>query len=71
VQDVINKTISKWGHIDILVNNAGACVREGLEDITDEERDMDTHLRGSFSWKQPILIYGRVVMFNEPWAYLL
>lgn len=49
--EVVEKTVNKFGHIDILVNNAGEQhVRERFEDITDEqiERTFKTNLFSQF-----------------------
>src|SRR4030042_7029634 len=52
VQDMVNKTISKFGKADILVNNAGGVAGpEGsLDDITEEQwnKSLDLNLKSVF-----------------------
>jgi 3-oxoacyl-[acyl-carrier protein] reductase len=50
VDELIKKTIDKWGKIDILVNNAGICQFKPFLDLTEEEweRTININLKGYF-----------------------
>ena len=50
VDEMIKKTIDKWGKIDILVNNAGICQFKSFLDLTEEDWDktIDINLKGYF-----------------------
>jgi len=50
VDDMVKKTIAKWGKIDILVNNAGICQFKPFLELTEEEWDktLNINLKGYF-----------------------
>lgn len=50
MQELVDKTIERFGHVDILVNNAGITRDALLLRITEEEWDLvvAVHLRGAF-----------------------
>lgn len=50
IEEMIQKTISKFGRIDILVNNAGICQFKPFLDLTEEEWDktININLKGYF-----------------------
>ncbi len=50
VDEMIKKTVEKWGRIDILVNNAGICQFKPFLELTEEEwdRTLDINLKGYF-----------------------
>jgi NAD(P)-dependent dehydrogenase (short-subunit alcohol dehydrogenase family) len=50
VQDLVKKTVEKWGSVDILVNNAGICQFKPFLELTEEEwdRTLDINLKGYF-----------------------
>ena len=50
VDEMVRKTINKWGKIDILVNNAGICQFKPFLDLTEEEwdRTININLKGYF-----------------------
>jgi len=50
VDDLINKTIEKFGSIDIMVSNAGVSSMEYVVDMPEEKWDfnMDVNLKGTF-----------------------
>jgi NAD(P)-dependent dehydrogenase (short-subunit alcohol dehydrogenase family) len=50
IDDLVKKTLDKFGKIDILVNNAGVVQRKPALDFTEAEYDriMDTNLKGTF-----------------------
>jgi NAD(P)-dependent dehydrogenase (short-subunit alcohol dehydrogenase family) len=50
VEEMVKKTIEKFGKIDILVNNAGICQFKPFLDLTEEEwdRTIDINLKGYF-----------------------
>lgn len=50
VDEMVKKTIEKFGKIDILVNNAGICQFKPFLDLTEEEwdRTIDINLKGYF-----------------------
>lgn len=54
IDNVIEKTIEKFGQIDILVNNAGIGSIKSFFDYTEEEYDriMDVNLKGMFFFSQ-------------------
>ncbi len=61
VQNLINKTVEKWGKIDVLFNNAGIEIDGFVADYSEEDWDkvIDTNLKGAFlcskySFKQMI-----------------
>lgn len=50
VDEMIEKTVEKWGKIDILVNNAGICQFKPFLELTEEEWDktLNINLKGYF-----------------------
>jgi NAD(P)-dependent dehydrogenase (short-subunit alcohol dehydrogenase family) len=50
VDDMVKKTVVKWGKIDILVNNAGICQFKPFLELTEEEwdRTLTINLKGYF-----------------------
>ena len=50
VEEMIRKTIEKFGKVDILVNNAGICQFKPFLELTEEEwdRTLDINLKGYF-----------------------
>jgi len=50
VDEMVKKTIEKWGRVDILVNNAGICQFKPFLELTEEEwdRTLDINLKGYF-----------------------
>ena len=70
VNDVVKKTLERFGRIDILINNAGTGAVAPAEDITDEQfaNEMNIDLFGSFKVaravaKQAMIPakYGRII----------
>jgi len=70
VQDMVNKTMEKWGRVDILVNNAGILRDKSFAKMTADDFNlvMDVHLMGSFNCTKAVWDimreqnYGRIVM---------
>ncbi len=54
VENLVKKTVEKWGRVDILVNNAGICQFKPFLDLTEEEwnRTLDINLKGYFLCSQ-------------------
>ncbi len=50
VENMVKKTVDKWGRVDILVNNAGICQFKPFVDLTEEEwdRTLNINLKGEF-----------------------
>ncbi len=50
VEEMVKKTVEKWGKIDILVNNAGIAQFKPFLELTEEEwdRTIDINLKGYF-----------------------
>jgi NAD(P)-dependent dehydrogenase (short-subunit alcohol dehydrogenase family) len=50
IEELVNKTVEKFGRVDILVNNAGICQFKPFLDLTEEEwqRTLDINLKGYF-----------------------
>jgi NAD(P)-dependent dehydrogenase (short-subunit alcohol dehydrogenase family) len=50
IEELVKKTMEKFGKIDILVNNAGVVLRKPALDFTEAEWDriIDTNLKGTF-----------------------
>lgn len=48
--EMVKKTVKKWGRLDILVNNAGICQFKPFLDLTEEEwdRTININLKGYF-----------------------
>lgn len=56
VEEMVKKTVKKWGKIDILVNNAGICQFKPFLELTEEEWDktIDINLKGYFLCAQTV-----------------
>jgi len=54
VEEMVKKTIKKFGKIDILVNNAGICQPKSFLEMTEQdwEKTIDTNLKGYFLCSQ-------------------
>jgi NAD(P)-dependent dehydrogenase (short-subunit alcohol dehydrogenase family) len=74
VQDMVDKTISKFGKIDILVNNAGApSPARAVADCTEEvwHRTMDVNLTGPFLCSKYVVLHmkkqksGSIIHFSS------
>jgi len=50
VEEMVKKTVEKFGKVDILVNNAGICQFKSFLELTEEEwdRTLDINLKGYF-----------------------
>ena len=50
IQNLINKTVEKFGRLDIMVNNAGVAVTKRFTEMTEEEYDrvLDSNLKSVF-----------------------
>ena len=50
VEEMVRKTVEKWGKVDILVNNAGICDFKPFLELTEEDWDktLDINLKGYF-----------------------
>jgi len=70
VQDMVQKTLEKWGRVDILVNNAGILRDKSFSKMTMEDFRlvMDVHVMGSVHCTKAVWDimreqdYGRIVM---------
>jgi len=62
IQNVIDRTLKRWGTIDILVNNVGTHYHSDIEDVTIEAWDkvLNTDLRGHFLFIQKVLPHMKV-----------
>jgi NAD(P)-dependent dehydrogenase (short-subunit alcohol dehydrogenase family) len=73
VDDMITKTVDKFGTVDILVNNAGILRPTRVDDITKEEWDLvlDVNLNGTFLCTKAVLgimqknNYGRIINISS------
>ncbi len=56
VEEMVKKTVEKFGKIDILVNNAGICQFKPFLELTEEEwdRTLDINLKGYFLCAQAV-----------------
>lgn len=69
VEEMVKKTIEKWGKVDILVNNAGICQFKPFLELTEDEwdRTLDINLKGYFLCAQTVAKemlkqkYGKIV----------
>jgi NAD(P)-dependent dehydrogenase (short-subunit alcohol dehydrogenase family) len=50
IEELVSKTVEKFGRVDILVNNAGICQFKPFLELTEEEwqRTLDINLKGYF-----------------------
>jgi NAD(P)-dependent dehydrogenase (short-subunit alcohol dehydrogenase family) len=70
VQDMVNKTMEKWGRVDILVNNAGILRDKSFTKMTldDFKLVMDVHVMGTVNCTKAVWDimreqnYGRIVV---------
>jgi NAD(P)-dependent dehydrogenase (short-subunit alcohol dehydrogenase family) len=64
IEELVEKTVEKYGRIDILINNAGVFIPSNPEDITEEDWDktLDTNLKGAFFCSQAV---GKVMMAQK------
>lgn len=73
VEDMIAKTIARWGRIDVLVNNAGILRDTTFAKMTPEtfRAVVETHLMGSYNCTAAVwphmreASYGRIVMTSS------
>ena len=69
VEEMVKKTIEKWGKVDILVNNAGICQFKPFLELTEDEwdRTLDINLKGYFLCAQTVAKemlkqkYGKII----------
>lgn len=56
VDEMVKKTVEKWGKVDILVNNAGIAQFKPFLELTEEEwdRTLDINLKGYFLCAQAV-----------------
>ena len=61
IQELVQKTVEKFGKVDILVNNAGTAVTKKAEDLSEEDWDwvLDINLKGVFLLAQEV---GKVMI---------
>lgn len=61
IENLVQKTLDKFGKIDILVNNAGAAITKRAEDITEADWDgvLNVDLKGVFFTAQAV---GKVMI---------
>jgi 3-oxoacyl-[acyl-carrier protein] reductase len=54
VQEVLDKTLARFGRLDILVNNAGIIRRGDIDSVTEEDWDLvlKVNLKGTFLFSQ-------------------
>jgi len=57
IENIIKKTIDKWGKIDILINNAGKAIYKPIEETSlGEWKDvMDTNAKGTFLFSKKVI----------------
>src|SRR3989338_2248622 len=56
IEEMVKKTIEKFGKIDILINNAGIIQRKPFLELTEEEwnKTIDVNLKGYFLCSQAV-----------------
>ena len=70
VQDMVNKTMEKWGRVDVLINNAGILRDKSFSKMSIDEFQLilDVHVMGSVNCTKAVWDimkeqdYGRIVM---------
>ena len=69
VQDMVDKTIKKFGKIDILVNNAGGVTGSGgnIDTATEEDwdRTLDVNLKGAFLCCKAVVPHMKVKKYGK------
>ena len=73
VQEVIGKTIERFGSIHVLINNAGVLRPTKVLDISEDEWDwiISVNLKGTFLFSQAVLLHmreqqwGRIINFSS------
>ena len=73
VQEVIGKTIKRFGSIHVLINNAGVLRPTKFLDISEDEWDwiISVNLKGTFLFSQAVLFHmrkqgwGRIINFSS------
>lgn len=69
IENMVQKTVERWGKIDILLNNAGIAVMKPFLELTQEDWDktLEVNLRGQFLVAQAVAKemqkqeYGRII----------
>lgn len=56
IQNLVNYTLEKYGHIDILINNAGIAKSQLITDVTDEDWNdlINTNLYSAFAMSREV-----------------
>jgi 3-oxoacyl-[acyl-carrier protein] reductase len=69
VEDMVKKTVAKFGRVDILVNNAGILTFKPFLELTDEDWDktLNVNLKGQFLCARTA---GRVMIKNK-WGRII
>lgn len=69
VEDMVKRTVAKFGRVDILVNNAGILTFKPFLELTDEDWDktLNVNLKGQFLCARAV---GRVMIKNK-WGRII
>lgn len=69
VNQMVQKSLSRWGRIDILVNNAGGAIRKPVLEMDESEWDqiVDLNLKSVFLCSQAVL----PVMIRQGWGKIV